>query len=494
MHKDYLFQMKILLIYPGWTEKCYSTFNPARFFSNTYSIYPPLNLAYLASVAESLGHEVRIHDGELNKTSLSNYISMVRVFQPELIGFTAYTPSFKLAEDIATQIKKISSAKIVIGGVHFSAMNSKKHSCFLPEPFDYGFVGKSLLSWKTFLIEGAVTDNMLYRNSSGNVIKVVGSKYNDEMISSILPTRHLLENNRYKRPTPTGIKNYTTIFASIGCPFKCIFCSNENQKVIHRNVDDVVKEMADIKSKYGTTHFIMLDDTLTISREKTKELCDKIISNKLNITFEGSTRANLVDEELIKLMSEAGLVMLGFGLENADNAIRDFIKKDVKTESYIEANRLANKYGILTQNSCIIGLPGETLDTIRKTLLFLREHRDIKQANISIATPYPGTELYEMAKKGEYGLELLTEDFTKYKRYGSAVMNVGNLKAEELVSIQEEAFGSIYIVPWRWGSTIKRSRYQGLFNDFYRIIKLIIKGKCRFLFNRYLREEIKDVI
>jgi anaerobic magnesium-protoporphyrin IX monomethyl ester cyclase len=479
---------KILLIYPGWTGDYYSIFNPARMFAKKYSVYPPLNLAYLAAIAEDLGYTVKIHDGELNNSNLHNYFNIIEDFKPDIVGLTAYTPSFKLAQDIAEMINNnFSNIKVIIGGVHFSAMNSYGEA-FLPDQFDYGFVGKSLVSWKEFLSTGKLSPGMVYRTKS-NVISIPG-KNDDSIIGNILPARHLLENGKYKRSIKFGVKNFTTIFLSIGCPFKCIFCYNDFQNILYREVHDVVNEMIEINRKYDTTHFVMLDDTLTINREKIIEFCEEIINKKLNITFEGSTRANLIDDELMGIMVKAGLIAIGFGLETADEDIRKTIKKGVKTSSYIEANKLANKYNLVTQNSCIIGLPGETIKTVKNTLLFLRENKDIKQANLSIATPYPGTELYKMAKNGEGGLKLLTEDFTKYKRYGSAVMDSGDLKSKELISIQKEAFASIYIVPWRWKYTIQRSGYLGLLFDLIKISKLIITGKWRFLFTKSLKNEI----
>jgi len=83
------------------------------------------------------------------------------------------------------------------------------------------------------------------------------------------------------------------------------------------------------------------------------------------------------------------------------------MKKMVPLDNYIKANELTNKYGIETLNSCMIGLPGETEETVKKTLKFLREHPEVRQANISIAVPYPGTELYEMAKKGKANFLIL---------------------------------------------------------------------------------------
>lgn len=219
---------------------------------------------------------------------------------------------------------------------------------------------------------------------------------------------------------------------------------------------------------------MFLDDTLTLDRSHTLEICDCIKKEKLKITFEGSTRANLVDEELIARMVDVGLIRLSFGLETVDEGIREIIKKEVPLKSYMKANQLTNKYGIETLNSCMIGLPGETTQTIEKTLNFLRHAREIKQANLSIAVPYPGTELYEMAKRGDYNLRLMTEDFSKYRRYNVAVMQVGNLSPADLIKLQNQAYLEIYSAPWRIMPMIRKSGVLGGILTFLRILKTII--------------------
>ena len=244
--------------------------------------------------------------------------------------------------------------------------------------------------------------------------------------------------------------------------------------------------MKECIEKYAVEHFMFLDDTLTLHRQHIIDICNLIIKENLNITFEGSTRANLIDEELVSLMKKAGLIRLSFGLETVDEGIRKTMKKMVPLESYITANKLTNKYGIETLNSCMIGLPGETIETVRKTLAFLRNSKEIKQANISIAVPYPGTELYEMAKKEENGLKLVTEDFSNYRRYNAAVMQVGELSPDDLIDIQNEAFASIYLAPWRWEPMIRKSGAKGALLTFNRLVNCLKKGDSRFLTNKQL--------
>jgi len=240
--------------------------------------------------------------------------------------------------------------------------------------------------------------------------------------------------------------------------------------------------MKSIVEKYGIRHFMFLDDTLTLEKNHILAICDLIVEEKLDITFEGSTRANLVDEEIISKMVKAGLIRISFGLESVDGNIRRIMRKEVPLESYIIANKLTNKYGIETLNSCMIGLPGETFDTVKKTLSFLRDSHEIKQANISIAVPYPGTELYDMAKRGDYGLKLLVDDFSQFRRYNSAVMSVGDLSPDELIKIQNDAFASIYLAPWRLIPMLRKSGLSGVYLTFTRLIKSILKGRFELIF------------
>jgi len=232
-----------------------------------------------------------------------------------------------------------------------------------------------------------------------------------------------------------------------------------------------VDEMISVISKFNIKHFILLDDTMSLDREHILELCNIIIDEKLGITLDGSTRANLVDEELVSKMAEAGFIRISFGLESVDPNIRTIMKKNVPLESYREANKLTSKYNIETLNSCMIGLPGETVATVRKTLCFLRNSREIKQVNISIATPYPGTELYEMTRKGEHGMRLLTDNFAEFRRYGSAVMSVGDLSPADLIKLQNDAFVSIYLAPWRLIPMLKKSGIIGCILTFMRLLK-----------------------
>lgn len=472
--------MKITLLYPKWTGE-YGIF---ACFAKKAGVYPP-NLAYLAALAENLGHDVRIIDGQVEDMSLDVMVEHVLMFKPDIIGVTASTPFFHIVCDLAKKLKqRISGVPIIIGGPHVTIL---KEDAFNPF-FDYAFIGESDESFPVFLEryekgkDISEVKGILFREK-GNV-RFTGEADPIYDIDSLpFPARHLLKMDKYKIGTLQGTKNFASIMTMRGCPFKCIFCSTKvfGNRVRKRSPKLVVDEIKSIMNDYNIRHFVFLDDTFTLDRNHILKICDLIEEEKLEFTFEGSTRANLVDEELISRMANAGLIRLSFGLESVDENIQKIMRKEVPLESYTIANKLTDKYGIETLNSCMIGLPGETVDTVKKTLSYLRDSREIKQVNISIAVPYPGTELYEMAKRGDYRLKLLVDDFSKFRRYNVAVMSVGDLSPDDLIKLQNDAFASIYLAPWRLKPMLKKSGIAGVFLTLGRLIKSIVRGRLDLL-------------
>ncbi|MFC1917796.1 B12-binding domain-containing radical SAM protein [Chloroflexota bacterium] len=462
------------MISPKWTTD-YGLFG---YFARKASIWPPLNLAILAAIAEKEGHEVRIIDGEAEDVSQSQMIQEVLVWKPDIIGMTIATPFYHIAVELAVGIKLAAShIPIVIGGAHITALREEA----LDSSFDYGFIGEADYSWPVFLnlyergkaISGV--KGIIYRDNGE--VRFPGEAVPVEDLDTVpLPARHLLKMDKYYIGTMRGNKNFTSIMFTRGCPFSCIFCSTQvsGKRLRKKSVRLLIDEIKSVISDFGIRHFYFADDNLTIDRNYTLEMCDLIEQENLNITFDGSTRANLVDEELISRLAKCGLIRLSFGLESVNSEVRRIMRKEVPLDAYEKANKLVNKYDIECLNSVMIGMPGDTAETIQETLDYLRQAREIKQANCSIAMPYPGTELLEMAKRGDHGLKLETDNFASFRRYGSGVLSVGNLSSSDLIKLQNKAFVSIYAAPWRWKPMIKKSGIIGGLLTLSRVIKSLI--------------------
>ncbi len=312
----------------------------------------------------------------------------------------------------------------------------------------------------------------------GTVIFTGNPVLTDDLDELPFPARHLLAYKKYSLGTLRGTLNYTSIMTTRGCPFECIYCSNSvyGKRVRRRSIPNVISEIEYVVNNLGISHFYFVEDVLTLSKEYSLNFCSELEKRGLKITFEGGTRANLFDEELAKRLSENGLIRLSFGLETADPKVLEIIKKRVPLESYIKANRLTNKYGIETINSVMLGLPGQDRASINKTIEFLRKAKDIQHTTYGIAMPYPGTEFYEMAKKGEYGLKLHTEDFSKYQRYNSAVLSVGELSPDDLIRLQKEGLLKIYLTSWRIWPMLRRVKISSLLIPFFEAVGAMILG------------------
>ena len=466
--------MKIVFLYPSWSD-AYGIFG---YFARRNSSWPTMSFALLGAIAEKSGHEAFIIDGQLEGLDVDRLVDRALALEPDIIGLTATSPYFHFQKEAAEKLKeKRTDLPIMIGGPHISIV---KEEALLP-CFDYAFVGDAEESFEIFL---------RCLESGGDISEVKGIIHRENgeprftgpapWISDVnaLPTpdRDLLKMDMYRIGTPRGRMKFTTVYGSRGCPWKCIFCASEalnTTRVLRKDPELLVAEMAEIVSRYGTTHFMFIDDVLTLDRDYSMTVCDLIEEHKLSITFEGSTRANLIDEELIERMSKCGLVRMSFGVETVNTEMRQTMKKKVPMKYYIEANRILNKFNVEAHNTLMIGLPGETRETVTETLNFLRNSKEVKQANLAITVPYPGTELHEMAIGGRHGIKLLTNDFSEYRRYGTAVTEVGDLSPKDLIDLQNEGFISIYSAPWRWKAMWAKHGLMGVLLLFIRVGRLI---------------------
>jgi len=474
--------MKILFLYPLWTGEYKGI--AGYFAKKSGGTYIPYNLAILAAIAENEGHEAKIIDAELEKISIEDSIPLIKDFNPDIIAMTGMTPFFNVIEEAALKLKENNiQAKICVGGPHVSIMEEK----VLTDQFDYAFMGEGEEPWKKFLnvleADGPLSEvpGLVYRDEDQIIKKTEKTNTSKNLDIYPRPAYHLLKMGDYKLGTLKGRLPFSSIQLVRGCPWKCIFCASdqlETTRILKRSVSTIVDEIEGLVNTYGIKHFMIIDDVLTLVRKTTVEFCNQLIERKINISFEGSTRANLLDDELVGLMKKAGLIRLSFGLETVDEDMRKTMNKKVPLDSYREANALLNKHNIEALNSVMIGLPGESEENVWKTLNFLKGAREVKQANFAIAVPYPGTVFHEMATSGENDIELLTEDFTEYKRYGHAVTNVGKLTSQDLLRLQNEGFVSIYSKWWRWWPVVQKNGLIGLYLTFHRMLIMVL-GKAR---------------
>jgi radical SAM superfamily enzyme YgiQ (UPF0313 family) len=444
--------VKILLLQPPWAE-VYGAYRDAARIGNAY---PPLGLCYLAAVARKEGHDIRIIDAEAEGKAITAIIKEAQEFSPNLIGITASSPIFRNARLVAQKAKQVLNAPIILGGPHVTVM--PEQAMEEGKEFDYAVYGEGEHTFLHLLdalqkdAPPAEVPGLIWRKGK-DVIVNPPRPFIKDLDGLPFPDRSLLDLSRYSWGVPgIGVRRMTTVMTTRGCPFRCIFCSQRTMfgtAVRFRNPESILAEIEDIVRRHGVRHLAFIDDTLTLKRERMVALCEGILKKKLKITWEGWTRAECVDEELLRIMKRAGLVRISFGIESGDPNILKIIQKDTDFQKLKKAYKAAKKTGLETRGSAMLGHPYETRTSALRTIRFLRSLKNCDQLYLNIAVPYPGTKLYEMAHKGEGGLKLLTQDLSRYRRYGDAVIEVNNLSRNDLVRLQRIGFLAFYMTPRR---------------------------------------------
>jgi len=258
---------------------------------------------------------------------------------------------------------------------------------------------------------------------------------------------------------------FTTVQTTFGCPFKCTFCVAATLGFKYRNVDNVMEELREISS-IGIKEVFFTDFTFEARKENTLAICKNIIKEKLDLTWVCSSRANTLDEELLKLMKDAGCHTILLGVESGDEEMLRNYSKGVTKDQMRKAFSLCKKMNIRTLGHFIIGLPGETEETVKKTIAFAKE-LDCDIASFNIAVPALGTPLRETALKHGW----LSENTLEFDASDSfPVIETPEFSKEQAWQWRNRAIRQFYFRPSYWWKTAFSSR------SFYQWKVLVLNG------------------
>lgn len=412
----------------------------------------PLGLSYVASALEKAGHAVSLIDADPEGLAHDDIIQRIKVESVDVVGVTATTPIYPSAKKIVELIKEYDKEILtVIGGAHVTVLpDSVMQDCCV----DIGVIREGEQTMVELL--NAVEKGLSLKDVKG-IIYREGSRIRASEPRSLIenldslpyPARHLLKEKYIWSAPGEGLVPATTILTQRGCPFKCVFCSAgivSGTKVRYRSAKSVIDEIEHIVTEFGIRYLFFADDTLTLNKEHVSEICGEIKKRNLKISCDCTTRANLVSKELLAEMQSAGLKRISFGIESGNQDILNAIKKGITLEQLRQAYEWCYELGLETRGSVMLGHPFETKETIKQTSDFIRSLK-CYQVYINISMPYPGSELYEMAKNGVGGLKLLTDDWREYRRYGNSVMEMNGLAVKDLTSAQRKMYLWFYLRP-----------------------------------------------
>ena len=382
----------ILLVYPPYTYTRKS---------------PPLGLAYIASALEGAGYSVKILDMSAVGMDWVDFISQVKRIRPRIAGISFMTNQFKEAIKASLILKEINSeVPIIVGGPHASALPGEILS---NDSIDFVVIGEgenTMRELVAHLLNGedrcSQISGIAYRDKdTGETVLTAPREFISDLDSLPFPAWHLLAIERYS-VLATGAqaaKRIVTILSSRGCPNQCIFCDSHTvfgRKFRARSAENIFAEVMYLKEKFNISQFDFADDTITIDKERMMKLCNLIIDSNLMINWMCNVRVNTVDGQMLGIMRRAGCVRVDLGVESGDTMVLAAIKKGITLERIKLAHKLAQASGIKTNSFLMVGNLREDFNSVKKTVEFVRDF--VEDANVAIATPYPGTELYQVAK------------------------------------------------------------------------------------------------
>jgi len=460
----------------------------ARMFGKASTTTPsniPLNLLYLSAYLESMNIPVKILDGQVHDLDEQSLIMNIKQFNPNIVGISCATPLVYAAHRIAKTVKAVSrQITVIMGGPHPTVLPEET---IADENVDIVVRGEgelTLFELVKAIESGSSLNSILgitYRDN-GNIVSTQNRPLNTDLDSLPFPSRHLIPIREYRPQADIYYRfPWTTMLTSRGCPYNCIFCASRRISGHRYRVtspEKVVEEIDVLVNQYGIRNIGMADDNFVVDRKRTERICNMLIREGYNqrVDWVCAARADGVDEPLLKRMRAAGCKCICVGIETGSQRLMNILRKHLKLEKVENAVKLMRRVGIKVRGTFLLGIPTETEEETLQTINFAKK-LNLDFAKFNIITPYPGTELWEMAKeRGLVGEDTWSRlipgiGFSE----GEPVFVPEGRHAKELKAEQQRAARTFYFRPrpiWNLANNIRS------FDDFKRYFyaaKLLLK-------------------
>jgi radical SAM superfamily enzyme YgiQ (UPF0313 family) len=406
----------ILLVHPLG----YSARRAGHDISRVANIMPPLGLASISAYLSAHGIDNDIIDCYAHPDSDSRILTYVRDRRPEYIGFSCTTSSFFDGERLARLVKTVHPGiRAVFGGVHVSALREEVLEQY--PAVDYVVVGEGEETLRQLLTtppEGlAAVEGLVYRDSQGRIVFSGRRRTLLDLDSLPLPAYTKLEG--YPQAYTLPIFNYPTApngscISSRGCPYACSYCDRSvfGRSFRYNSADYLYRHMEFLHRTYGLRHLNFYDDQFTFNRQRVVDFCRMVKERPLGMTFNCAARAEHLDGELLRLMKAAGCWMISLGIETGDAELLSAHRQNVDLVTMRETILLIKKAGIRVKGLLMMGLPGETAASIKKSKEYVFS-LPIDDFNLSKFTPFPGSPVYRQIKEAGPLMGSFAEDWQK---------------------------------------------------------------------------------
>jgi radical SAM superfamily enzyme YgiQ (UPF0313 family) len=412
------------------------------------TLWPPLSLATIGAVLEEASCRVQIVDCPAQGVPWHALEQLIRAFMPDLVVWSTGTPSIKSDLGLASFVKRINTRILTaVFGTHVTVFDKQSLESFP----DIDYVVRNEPEMTVRDLVRSLTENgspkavrgLTYRQKNGEISANPPRPFIEPLDKLPFPAWHLLDLNRYHLPLK-GTR-YLMIAPQRGCPYRCSFCTCQTyygKRLRKRSIKTVVQEIEYDIEQYGVRDFFFWAETFVIDKKYVSALCSAIIERGLPIAWTSNSRVDTVDSSLLKLMAEAGCWMISYGIESGSQTILDGARKGTTPEQASRAVRSAREAGIKTVGHFILGLPGETKESLESTIAYART-LPLDLAQFYCAVPFPGSRLYEQALKEGW---IPDHDFNDFKQ-DHALMRLPTLSPEEVNRYRALAYKRFYFRP-----------------------------------------------
>ena len=361
----------------------------------------PLGLISIAAYLEKAGHTVFVYDCLGSGKPLFNraHVKAILSYSPDMVGFSATTSGFLDGYELAEQIKLArDEITVVFGGVHISSLGASLLTDY--PAIDFLCLGEGEMTMAE-LANGhlpASIAGLARRESSGPVTNAPREQIPD-LDDLPFPAYEKLEGfpKGYNLPLFSYVLTPgATMVTSRGCPYQCSFCDRSVFKrgFRYNSAEYVCEHIKYLRKRFGVRHINIYDDLFTANRKRITELCELLISNPLGMQFNCAVRVGHCDDELLKMLKKAGFLQLSLGIETGDPNLMKVHKPGVYLHEVRDTVSRIQRMGLRAKGLFIMGLPGETPETIRKTSELVIS-LGLDDMNMSKFTPFPGAPVWD---------------------------------------------------------------------------------------------------
>lgn len=376
---------------------------------NQELLYPPIELAHVASVLEADGHEVAIYDADARGADSAAAQREIVAGRPDFVCLDSSSTSLDLDLALARGVRAELGVPV---GMLGSQVTYTPREVFENDAVDVVIRGEPEYTVRDVARRVAQkrgfdgVEGTSHKGQDGAIVDEPEREKIANLDELPLPARHLLDNQAYRFPGIDGA--ITTVKSSRGCPLDCSFCGYtlaQGLRFRFRSPEHVLAELRDIARRWLVRHVVFRDPIFTTRKDRIHAICDGMIADKLELEWQCETAVKTVDRALLEKMARAGCKHISFGVESGNELIQTKHcgsklldgKKQVDRARIVEVFDACREFGIETRAFCMVGFPEETPAMVEQTF-DLVEACDPDQVQFCAVTAYPGTPLYKMLR------------------------------------------------------------------------------------------------